>query len=351
LVTRVVLATLIVAVVVTAALTGAFILTQAPKTRQLVAVTRYVGGLAADEAPYYAADVEGYYTQNGIALTPVILSGGVAATQAVAADNTGFAFVFGSIFTLVLLESKNPNSTSLISVASLGSVNPTGVLYLKSSGISKPSDLVGKRIGLAMGSQTAAIFQVFLERNGLENQVQLENIAISALPAALLAKRVDAIVSFASNYGGLSDSAKQVDDEIGYFLLSDYGMPPLGLGLVVQTRLVHDHPDVVRAIVNATLEGVKFCIIDTAQCVADFVKVNPTFSYEETLETMELTWNLTYGPPFNDRTRVQNLEALQLGWHDPSKVAEEVALAEEAFGITASIDVNSIYTNEFVKPP
>jgi ABC-type nitrate/sulfonate/bicarbonate transport system substrate-binding protein len=355
--TKIFIVSLIIAVILSSGITSAYFLTITPPSatskpvKQLVTITRYVGGLTNDEAPFYAADVEGYFAQNGISIAPVILEGTSAAVTAVAADRTGNAFSVGSLVDIVVYESNNPTATKLVSVASLGNVNPVGVLYLKSSGISKAQDLVGKTIGTPQGSLSARMFGAFLKRQGLDGKVTLQNVGFPGLAPALFSKKVDAIVQYAAAYGGLDQQAQNIHDRMGFFFLSDYGMPPTGLGLIVQKSLADNHPQVVQAIVNATLSGVKFCIVNTALCVADFIKVNPTFQFPDSFATMQLDWNFTYGPPFNDLAKVKQLSPLQLAWRDPAQVTGVVQLAQEVFGATGNIDPNTLFTNQFAQHP
>lgn len=354
--TKVFVVSLIIAIVASAGVTSAYFMSVTPSTpvttmKQLVNVTRYVGGLTDTEAPFYSADGEGYYAQNNIQLSQVILEGTSAAVTAVAADRTGYAFSVGSIVDIVVYESQNPTATKLVSVASNGNVNPVGVLSLKSSGISKPQDLVGKTVGTPFGSLSARMFDAFLTRENLNGKVTIQNIGFPGLAPALLSKKVDAIVQFASAYAGLNTAAASINDQVGYFFLSDYGMPSLGLGIVVQKSLIDNHPDVVKGIVNATMSGIKFCILNTPLCVADFIKVNPTFDYSSSLDDMNLEWNFTYGPPFNDPVKVQQLTPFQLAWQDPAQVAGVVQLAQQVFGATGNIDPSTVFTNQFAQQP
>jgi ABC-type nitrate/sulfonate/bicarbonate transport system substrate-binding protein len=314
-----------------------------------VTVTRYIGGLASNEAAMEAAGVEGFYAQNGISVTSVVLSGTAASVQALAADRTGMAFVWGNLLEMIALMANNPNSTQLISVASTGHLNPFAFIYLKSSGISAPSDLIGKVIAVGPGTTASRMLSVFLKRNGLDTKVHVENIALSGQGPALLAKKVDAIFRFADAIASITATAKEINEEVGYMFLSQYGMPPPGYGIIVQKSLVANRPDIVRAIVNATMNGIRFCILETARCAADFVKVYPTFEVNKVLGDNRLLINVLYGPPFNDTDAVRKLSALQLGWHDPPEIARIVQLAEDIFGF-AKIDVNTLYTNQFVEP-
>ena len=353
--TRFFIVSLIVAIVASSALTGVYFLSQTanvtPSGRQLVNVTDYIAGLTDQDGIVYAPIVEGYYEQNGLVASPVVLAGTAAAVQALAADRTGFAFVVeAGIFNIVAYEGQNPNATKLVSVASLGSVNPVGVLYLKSSGISKPSDLVGKTVGAPSGSLSAQMFDAFLKKEGLEGKVNVQNIAFPQLAPALLAKKIDAIAQYVANAAGLGPQAKAINEQISFFSLSDYGMPPVGFGILVQQNLVADHPEVVNGIVNATMTGIRFCDLDTPRCVADLIRVNPTFDFNIALLDMRAHWNYTFGPPFNDPTKVEGLTPLQLGWQDPGSVPRIVQLAEEVYNVSG-IDPNSVYTNQFVEQP
>jgi ABC-type nitrate/sulfonate/bicarbonate transport system substrate-binding protein len=354
--TRVFVISLIVAIIASSAITSAYLLSQtpagAPVGKPLQSVNVYLTGTIDQAAVVvYPALQEGYFEQNGIAVTPVATSGVTAAIQALAADRSGFGFVVqGGIFNIVGLEAQNPNVTNIVSVASNGNVNPVGLLYLKSSGISQPSDLVGKTVGTASGSLVEQMFDAFLKRSGLEGKVNVQNIAFPQLAPALLTKKVDAVTLYVANSAGLEPQAEKIGDAISFFRLSDYGMPPVGFGILVQGTLINDHPDVVRAIVNATMTGIRFCILETTSCVADLVRAQPNFDYDTALLNTRAHWNSTWGPPFNDPEKVKSMTALQLGWQDPSSVPTIVELAEEAFGVSG-IDPNSVYTNQFVEPP
>ena len=354
--TKVFAASLILAVVLSSMVTSAYFLTLAPSSasspsKQTVTITRYVGGLTDTESPWYAADVEGYYRQNGITISYVNLEGTSAAVNAVAADRTGYAFTVGSLVDILVYQTNNPTGTKLISVASFGNVNPVGVLYLKSSGISKAEDLVGKTVGTPQGSLSARMFVAFLKRQGLDTKVNVLNVGFPALAPALLSKKVDAIVQFASAYGPLDQQAQGIHDRMGFFFLSDYGMSSTGQGLVVQKTLVDNHPEWVKGIVNATMTGIKFCVLNSALCVADFIKVNPTFKFSDALASVQLMWNYSYGPPFNDPAKVKQLSPLQLAWREPSQVTGIVQLAQEVFGVSSNTDPNTLYTNQFAQHP
>jgi NitT/TauT family transport system substrate-binding protein len=354
--TKLFVVSMIAVIIASSAITSVYFLSQTarvtPSGKQPANVTVYITGLIDQAAVVvYPAILEGYYEQNEIAISTVQTSGVDAAVQALAADRSGFAFVVqGGIFNIVAYESKNPNATNLVSVASNGNINPVGVLYLKSSGISKPSDLIGKSVGTSPGSLNAQMFDAFLKRAGLQGKVNVQNIAFPQLAPALLTKKIDAVVLYVANVAGLTLQASKIGEEISFFRLSDYGMPPVGFGILVQENLVGNHPDIVKRIVNATMTGIRFCILETPRCVADLIRAQPNFDYDIALADTLAHWNYTWGPPFNDTSKVQRLTPLQLGWQDPGSIPQIVELAEQVYG-TSGIDPSSIYTNQFVEPP
>ncbi|MGA2783984.1 MAG: ABC transporter substrate-binding protein [Candidatus Bathyarchaeia archaeon] len=346
---------IIVAVIVSAAVSSAVTtyyiqnMTVKPvaSTRTVMKITNYVGGITTPAAAVYAADVEGFYLQNGISLSYVILSGTSAAVQAAAADRTGYAFTQGDIIDMVLLEAANPGQVNLLAIALLERVNPVTVVFLKSSGIMKPTDLKGKTVGVPFGSLSAKLFPAFAKATGLDpNSVNLQNIDFSALHPALLAKKVDAVIEFSRGVASATIEANKMKDDVGYFSFGDYGIPPQMGAIVVQKGLVQNHPEIARAIVNATLWGYYFAIHNPEAAIKDFLSMNPGRDYDQTLAE----WK------FNLKTNVgiestANLKPLQMGWFDTALVSKTVDLTRSQFDVKAQIDPNSLFTNQFVEKP
>jgi NitT/TauT family transport system substrate-binding protein len=280
----------------------------------------------------------------------VVLSGGEAAIQALAADRTGMAFAWGNVVNLLALKTNSPDAPELVSVASTGHLNPYAFVFLESSGITRPSDLAGRVVAVAPGSTSARMLPVFLKRNGLEGKIRVEQVGLTSQIPALLAKKVDALFTIGDKIASIAATARGINEELGYFFVGEYGMPPPGFGIVVRKQLVTVHPDVVKAIVNSTMNGFRFCILETRQCAADFVNQYPAFDADQVFSQNQVLVNVWFGYPFNDTTVLRTLNVLQLGWHDPVEMARVVTLAEEVYGFS-QVDAASLYTNQFVEPP
>lgn len=352
------IASIVIAVIITAGVTSAvFITVYKPAATtastggiSAVQVTRFVGGLTPDEAPAYAAEAEGYFAQNGIDVTPVILSGTSAAEVAVAANHSPYSFALGDLYDITGIVANNASLNHLVLTGLTGTVNPVGMIFLDSSNISKASDIVGKTIGVPFGSESDNMFNAFLKTNGItQSQVNIQNIGFSDLADALFAHKVDAIVEFASDYAALEPQAVSNGEPASYILFSSYGLPPVGSGIVMQSNLVSKDPTIARAITNATLWGYWFCIKNPGPCAQDFVNINPSFNYTQVLD--EWQSSLIFEVGYN-ATTLGSLTPLEYGYINATVANNIVSLAAQIQGLSSSsVNASSLYTDQFVTAP
>lgn len=342
---------ILIAVIITAAATSAVFLTvlaPAPaKTNQVVTVTRYVGGLTTDEAPVYAALAEGYYLQNNIALNQVILGGTSAAVTAVASDRSGYAFALGDILDLTVLTASNSSFPQVVETGSTGIVNPIAVMTLASSNITTPKDLIGKTIGVPFGSLSYKEFIPFLQKNGISlSQVTIQNIGFSTIDQALFSHKIDADVHFYAS--SISTEAQSFGEHLNVMFISQYGVPPIGSGVVMQQSLVKNNPTVAQGITNATLWGYWFCIKNPGPCAQDFVKENPNYNYSSVLSDVN---SALYDEIGYNATSLGSMTPQQFGYINSTTVSNIVQLTTQLYNLTSSINPSSLYTNQFTKAP
>jgi ABC-type nitrate/sulfonate/bicarbonate transport system substrate-binding protein len=223
------------------------------------------------------------------------------------------------------------------------------MIFLQSDGITKPSDLIGKTIGVPFGSESYNMFIPFLKNNGISlSQVTIQNIGFSDLADALFAHKVDAIVEFASDYAAIQPEGVSLGEPASYILFSSYGLPPVGSGIVMQNNLVKNDPTVAREITNATLYGYYFCIKNPDQCAQDFVNINPSFNYTSTLAEWESS--LVYEVGYN-ATTIGTLTPLQYGYINPATATNIVTLAIQVQDLNSTLSATSLYTDQFVQAP
>ena len=314
-----------------------------------VTVNDYVGGITSSAPQDWAADAQGFFAKHNLKVNFVILEGTSQAVQAVAADRTGRAFVQGDILDEMLLADKNPSAPPLIGIAGNEPRNPVALIFLNSSGIKSPADLVGKTIGVPTGSLSEQYLDIFLQKQGIaKDKVTVQNIGFGALHPALMQKRVDAICEFARGLASLDIVAQQQGQKVGSFLFGDYHMPsPLG-AVVVQKSLVDKDPAVAGAIAASLNEGLHLCVINPEQCIKDFIAKNPGRDYDQTLAEWKVALKAQYGL---DAATVQKMKPAQLGWFDPQLVSATLPELRTMFKISKIFTPTTLYTNRFAEHP
>jgi NitT/TauT family transport system substrate-binding protein len=137
--------------------------------------------------------------------------------------------------------------------------NPIGVAAPVDSGIRSPQDLVGKNVGFP--GQFAASYialRALLNAAGVEEQaITLDPIGYTSVES-LLAGRVDAVVIYANNEPVQLDALGM---EVRVMRVADYVRLP-GNGLVTNEATLRDNPELVRAMIEATLNGLSDTIAD-----------------------------------------------------------------------------------------
>ena len=328
----------------------AYLYVGSPKTQQAVQITMYEANTTGT-AFWYVGLAEGFYKQNGLIVNSAGVSSTTSTVQGVASDKTGFAFGDGDLMDILLANANSPNGTNLLQVAETGRKNPVSVLYLEKSGITKPTDINGKTVGVPFGSVSSQMFNLWVKMVGIDpNSLNMQNLQFAALHPALLSGKVDVIVEFGRGIGSLQLQAKQIGQNVGYFLLGNWLPTPMG-GIVVQKTFAQSHPDIVQRIVNATMTGYKFCVLNSEKCIQDFVNIMQGRDYQATI--LEWQWSMkTDLVPNVPLEKIANTNPLQLGYINRTEVSDLFKTVQQAYKIdTTKIDPTSLYTNQFVQPP
>lgn len=167
-------------------------------------------------APFFIALYQGYYKAEGldVSIDRGKGSGAVVLQLATSVYDIGYP----DINVLMEFNAKNPNQ-SFPEVMMAYEQNPSGLFYLKSSGIKTVKDLQGKTLGSVVNDSTFKVLPVFAKLNDLDlTKVKVDYID-PALRESLLAKgRVDVITGqfFRSVIDLRARGVK--DEDIGYFM-------------------------------------------------------------------------------------------------------------------------------------
>ena len=167
----------------------------------------------------YIAFENGYFTEQGLEVIFQNHFSGKSGLNAVLEGKADIANVANTPIGFNVLKG---NDVSIISTIGT-STKAIAVLALKDKGISVPSDLKNKKIGVTLGTNGEFFLNVFLTVHGLTiNEVELVNTAPTEMYNELLEGRVDAVSAWNPHIGtiqsGFGDKVITFFDEDIYTL-------------------------------------------------------------------------------------------------------------------------------------
>lgn len=201
-------------------------------------------------APWYVAQEKGFFRQEGLEVE-MDYRMDIDALQLVAQGELDFAIAGGDQVII-----GRARGIPVRYLAGLYAKFPAAVISLKDKKIRQPQDLKGKTIGLPLyGTSLLAIRAIMAEANLKESDVRLVDIGYTQIPS-LTEGKVDAVVGFANNEP-IQLKAKgfrlNVINGWDYFRL-------VGHGLVTGDDQIKRKPEQARAMVRATVRGMRYAI-------------------------------------------------------------------------------------------
>jgi NitT/TauT family transport system substrate-binding protein len=217
-------------------------------------------------AAFFLALERGYYKEAGLDVT-LDTSGGTVDVLTRLATNA-YDLGFADIGAVIEFAARNPGQAP-ISTLVMYDRSPLAVVSLKKSGISKPADLMGKKLGAPVFDAGRKSFPIFAKANGID----LAKINWTAMDpplreTMLVRGDIDAITGFYFT-SLLNLNARGVKDEdIVVLPYPQFGVKLYGNVVIVAEDFLKKNPEAVKAFLRAFTKGVKDVIADPAAGVA-----------------------------------------------------------------------------------
>jgi len=196
---------------------------------------------------------KGFFKDAGIDLDIRSGNGSGSAQRLVA--NGDSTFSYGSCASMVSLAAKG---APLISVAVIDAMGTDAIIVRPDAGVSKISDLKGKKILTTANAGVNTFFPLVLKNAGLsEGDIAVTNVPDGAIVSSYLQGAGGAV----GILGGLDDKPAEIIANGGAppvtFAYSDYGVNQIGYCISTTKKLVADNPDLVKRFVGATIKSYK----------------------------------------------------------------------------------------------
>ncbi len=246
-----------------------------------------------DHVPLYAAQGEGYFAQEGLRVTFQVPANPDDPLKLAAAGRVDVAVNYES--NVIMARSRG------LPVGSIGLLidQPlTTIMFLKSSGIRSPKDLVGRRVGFSVtGLEDAFIDQIVHSDGAAQSNLKMVNVSFDLVPA-LLTHKVDAVIGAYRNVERIQIELQ--GQAVGMFEPEKYGVPTFyELVLITSDQgLARRRADITR-FVRAVSRGIAFTRQQPAAAFARYVRAYPKLNDAFNRKSFEATL------PYYARTQVQ----------------------------------------------
>lgn len=282
---------------------------------------------------FVVADEEGYYDEAGLDVemrTPAATTDPIKLVASGQAD-VGVAYA-GDVI------SAAAQGVPVESIATIHRRIALGLLSKPGSGIEKPQDLIGKTVGLTAIPNNRAMFDDFLERNGVDaSQVKVVPVNFNG-PQLVAAGKIDACDAVSWYENGVYKQLTGEDPD--YLEFTDYGVPDgYFFTLITSKRFRESNEETLKKFVEATLEAEKWTLEnrdEATKILVDNVEdVSPEFAKDsrKLLETVIV----------DDAAREHGI-----GWSDPQVWATQEQFYEDTGQIEESVDTSQIFTNDLL---
>lgn len=290
-------------------------------------------------SPFLVALDKGYYKAEGLDVTMDPGQGSAGAVQRVATG--AYDIGFADVNSLIEYNQKNAGK-EIVCVFMAYDFPPFGVHTLKKSGITKPTDLAGKKLGAPVFDASFRLFPAFAKKNGIDAaSVAHVNLTPQLREQSLVQGTVDFISGhyFSSILDLEARGVKQAD--IVSFNYSDFKMDVYGNGIIVSPAFAAK-PEVVTGFLRATAKAWKEVAADPKIGIAAAKKRDPLI--DEALETrrLEMSLRMNVLTPF--------VKENGMGDVDPARFARSVVDVAEAFGLPSAPASDKVFTNKYLPP-
>ena len=208
---------------------------------------------------------KGYFKQAGLDVT-VEAASGAGAIQRVASGTHDLGFA--DLAALMEFHANNPDAPiKPVAIMVIYNTTPASVMALKKSGITKASDLTGKKMGAPIFDAGRRTFPLFAQANGV-GDVQWSTMEPQLRETMLARGDLDAVTGYTFT-SLLNLEARGVKrEDVVVLPYASHGVQLYGNVVIASPKLLAEKPEAVRAFLKAFAKGAKEAIANPEAAIA-----------------------------------------------------------------------------------
>jgi ABC-type nitrate/sulfonate/bicarbonate transport system substrate-binding protein len=278
----------------------------------------------------YVAQEKRYWTEEGLEVQ--VHPGGFEfnAIKLVAGGSDDFG-----VTNLPQLLEARANGVPVVAIACIIPRSPIGWVSKKASGITKPQQFVGKKIGAQFGTHTEVTFEALMGKLGIKPE-SINRVAVKFDPKPFLAGQVDVLPVYITDQPYLLRSNGLELNIIDPF---DYGIG-LSYGNVyfATEKTIKERPEEVRKFLKGALRGWQVCIDDPEAATKITLWQEKALDPKVTRQQLDATLAMMT----KDSKSMTEIAVI-----DATKV-EETRQILAKYGKLPEVDSSKTFTNEYL---
>ena len=294
----------------------------------------------ATHSAFFVALQKGYYKAEGLDVSIDRGKGSAEVVRQLASDT--YDMGFPDINVVLDFNSKNPNQAFPVLMSGYEQA-PAAIIVLKSSGITEPKRLNGKKLGSAANDATFKLFPVFASRTGIDvSSMQIQNIEPSLREVLLAQGKVDAIPGQVFN-SLMELQAKGIKEaDIAYFMYKDYGLQLYGNSVAASPRFLKENPEAVRGFLRATVKGLKDIAHDPELGVKAALAFEPLLNADIERERLRVALSCCIV--------TENVRKSGYGDIDQERLGKMIAIISQAYNLPRQPTVAEVFDPSYLPP-
>jgi NitT/TauT family transport system substrate-binding protein len=228
----------------------------------------------------------GYYKAEGIALT---VDGAADLTESIARVASGnYDMAVVDINALIRFRDQNP-SAPVKAVYMVHTKPAYAVVGRRSREVTKPADLVGKKVGAPAADAAFAHWRLFALVNKINlAEIKIENVGFPVREPLLQSGQVDAVIGYSYVIVPNLKAMGVPANDIAPMLMADHGLVLYGNAIVVNTKFAAEKPDAVRSFLQAFTRSLRETLRTPGPAVEAVIRRDDALAKDVELERLRM---------------------------------------------------------------